>query len=71
MAQQVTATRKRQRTSTRKPATRRPRQQRSPKQREAEKQNLARVKELGELYRPLHEAAEAELAKSASGKKLL
>jgi hypothetical protein len=68
---QGTATAKRTRTPTRKPATRRPRQKPSPRQREEEKQNRARLKELAELYRPLHEAAEAELAKTASGKNLL
>jgi hypothetical protein len=60
-------------TPRRKPATRKskPKPNRSPQLREAAKQNLARVEELAALYRPLHEAAEAELAKTASGKKLL
>jgi hypothetical protein len=71
MARQPTATAKRPRTPTRKPATRKPRQQRSPKLREAEKQELARAQELEELYRPLREAAEAELQKTKSGRNLL
>jgi hypothetical protein len=58
-------------TAKRKPATRKPRPRRSPELREAAEQNSARVEELGGLYRPLHEAAEGELAKTASGKKLL
>jgi hypothetical protein len=60
-------------TPRRKPATRKSKLKpnRSPQLREAAKQNLARVEELAALYRPLHEAAEAELAKTASGKKLL
>ena len=61
MARQPTATAKRPRTPTRKPATRKPRQPRSPKLREAEKQELARTTQLEDLYRPLREAAEAEL----------
>jgi hypothetical protein len=71
MARQPTATAKRPRTPTRKPATRKPRQQRPPKLDEAEKQELARAQELEELYRPLRDAAEAELQKTKSGRKLL
>jgi transposase len=71
MARQPTATAKQPRKSTRKPATRKPRQQRPPKLDEAEKQELARAKELEELYRPLRDAAEAELQKTKSGRKLL
>jgi hypothetical protein len=71
MARQPTATARPPRRATRKPATRRPRQQPSPEAREAEKQNLARIEELAELYQPLHDAAQADLAKTPSGKKLL
>jgi hypothetical protein len=65
------ASSKRTGTATRKSAARKPRPKRSPKLREAAEQNLARVEELADLYRPLQEAAEAELAKTASGKRLL
>jgi hypothetical protein len=71
MAQRTTATAKRPRTATRKSTTHRPRQQRPPKPSEAEKQELARAKELDDLYRPLREAVEAELEKTKSGRKLL
>jgi hypothetical protein len=71
MARKRQATSKRTGTTTRKPETRTPRPKRSPKLREASEQNLVRVEELAGLYRPLQEAAEAELAKTASGKKLL
>lgn len=53
----------------RKPATRKPRQ--SPELREAAEQHLVRVEELDARSRPLREAAEAELEKTASGRKLL
>jgi hypothetical protein len=71
VARQPTATAKRPRTATRKPARRKPQKQSPAKLREAEKQELARAKELEELYRPLREAAEAELQKTKSGRKLL
>jgi hypothetical protein len=71
MARKRQATSKRTGTTARKRATRKPRPNCSPKLREASEQNLARVEELAGLYQPLQEAAEAELAKTASGKKLL
>jgi len=71
MARQSTATVKRPRTPTRRPATRKPGQQGAPKLRESEKQELARTEELEQLYQPLREAAEAELQKTKSGRKLL
>ena len=43
----------------------------SPKLRKAHEENLARVEELADLYRPLREAGEAELAKTASGRRAL
>jgi hypothetical protein len=39
--------------------------------RKASEQNLARIEELAGLYQPLREAGDAELAKTASGRKLL
>ena len=39
--------------------------------RKAHEENLARVEELADLYRPLREAGEAELAKTASGRRAL
>ena len=39
--------------------------------RDTAEQNLARIEELAGLYRPLHEAGDAELAKTASGRKVL
>ena len=56
-------------THKRKPATHKPRQ--SPELREAAEKHLARVEELDGRSRPLREAAEAELEKTASGRKLL
>lgn len=43
----------------------------SPRLRKAHEENLARVEELAELYRPLREAGKAELAKTASGRRSL
>lgn len=51
-------------TSTRKPKP-------SPELREAFEQDVSRVEELDALYRPLREAAEAELSKTKSGRELL
>jgi hypothetical protein len=39
--------------------------------RDSAEQNLARIEELAGLYRPLQEAGDAELAKTASGRKVL
>jgi len=43
----------------------------SAKLRAAAKQQIERVEEVASLYRPLHEAAEAELGKTKSGRRLL
>jgi hypothetical protein len=54
-----------------KPAAGRQRPKRSPRLREEAAQNLARAEELDGLFRPLREAGEAELAKTASGRRVL
>jgi hypothetical protein len=56
-------------TAKRKPATRKPKS--SPELRRAAEQARARGEQLGRLYQPLHEAGQAELEKTAAGRKLL